>query len=110
MRYTRNTDGNCANPVLAGGEHLDSVLGIGFAVVTTTRPLAFQSGLLEEHGAVVQIAEPGSELARRQRRGHATAAVIRPDRTVMCAGRDLWKLCAAMPGFSTVVRANWSEH
>jgi len=43
------------------------------------------------------------------RRGHATAAIIRPDRTVMGAGRDLWKLCAAMPGFLTAVPAETSE-
>ena len=84
------------NPVVAGGKRFDTVLGNGFAVVTTVRPYAFQCAMLEEHGAVVHIAEPGSELARWLRRGRATAAIIRPDRTVMCAGRNLWKLCAAL--------------
>lgn len=94
----------CPNSVLANGDRLDAVFGNRFALITTTRPLAFQCALLKEHGAVVHIAEPGSELARWLRRGHATAAVIRPDRTVMCAGRDLRKLCAAVPGFSPAVR------
>jgi 3-(3-hydroxy-phenyl)propionate hydroxylase len=93
----------CPNPLLADRERLDAVFGSGFALVTTTRPLAFQCALLEEHGAVVHIAAPGSELARWLRRGNATAAIVRPDRTVMCAGRDLWRLCAAMPGFSPTV-------
>jgi 3-(3-hydroxy-phenyl)propionate hydroxylase len=90
----------CPNPVLANGTRLDAELGDGFALVTTVRPHAFQCALLEEHGAVLHIAEPGSELARWLHRGHATAAIIRPDRTVMCAGRNLWKLCVATPEFS----------
>ena len=90
----------CPNPVTADGIRLDAVVGNGFAMVTTKRPLAFQGALLEERGAVVHIAEPGSELARWLRRGRATAAIIRPDRTAMCAGRDLSALCAAVPRFS----------
>jgi 3-(3-hydroxy-phenyl)propionate hydroxylase len=96
----------CPNPILADGKRLDTVFGNGFALVTTTRPLAFECALLEEHGAVVHIAAPGSELARWLRRGNATAAIIRPDRTVMCAGRNLWKLCAAMPGFAPAVHCS----
>ena len=89
----------CPNPVLVGGERLDAVLGNGFALITTRRPVAFECALLERHGAVVHIAEPGSELARWLRRGNATAAVVRPDRAVMCAGRNLSALCAATPPF-----------
>ena len=93
----------CPNPVLAEGESLDEVFGNGFALVTTTRPPAFQCELLEEHGAVIHVVQPGSELAQWLRRRHATAAIIRPDRTVMCAGRHLSRLCAAMPRFSPAV-------
>ncbi|WP_168433824.1 MULTISPECIES: bifunctional 3-(3-hydroxy-phenyl)propionate/3-hydroxycinnamic acid hydroxylase [unclassified Mycolicibacterium] len=89
----------CPNPVLADDGRLDAALGSGFSLVTTTRPLAFQCALLEEHGAVVHVAERGSDLARWLRRGRATAVIIRPDRTVMCAGRNLNKLCALMPRF-----------
>lgn len=99
----------CPNSVMTSGDRLDMVFGNRFALVTTTRPLAFQCALLEEHGAVVHIAKPGSELARWLRSGHATAAIIRPDRTVMGAGRDLWKLCAAMPGFSAAVSVEPAE-
>jgi len=85
----------CPNPVLAHGKRLDTVLGDGFTMVTTVRPLAFQCALLEEHGATIHVAGPGSELARWLRRGRATAAIIRPDRTVMCAGRNLQAICEA---------------
>jgi len=95
----------CPNPVLAEGESLDEVFGNRFALVTITRPLAFQRELLEEHGAVIHVAQPGSELAQWLRRGHATAAIIRPDRTVMGAGRNLSRLCAAMPAFTPAVRS-----
>ncbi|BBX87624.1 3-(3-hydroxyphenyl)propionate hydroxylase [Mycolicibacterium aubagnense] len=95
----------CPNPVLADGQRLDTLLGNSFALVTTTRPLAFQLAMLQEHGVAVHVAEPGGELDRWLRRGHATAAVIRPDRTVMCSGHDVWKLCAAIPGFTSSARA-----
>jgi 3-(3-hydroxy-phenyl)propionate hydroxylase len=100
----------CPNPVLACGQRLDATLGNGFALITTSRPLAFQRAQLEEQGAVVHVAAPGGDLARWLRRGRATAAIIRPDRTVMLAGRDPSKLCAAMPDFSRAVCAVRSEH
>jgi 3-(3-hydroxy-phenyl)propionate hydroxylase len=99
----------CPNPVLAGGERLDATLGNGFALVTTSRPHAFQRTQLDERGAVVHVAEPGGELERWLRRGRATAAIIRPDRTVMLAGRDPSKPCSAMPEFSPAVRTERSQ-
>lgn len=96
----------CPNPVLTDGRRLDALLGNGFALVTTTRPLAFQCAALAEQGIVVHVAAPGGELERWLRRGHATAAVIRPDRTVMSAGRDGWSLCAAIPGFTLSARTH----
>jgi 3-(3-hydroxy-phenyl)propionate hydroxylase len=87
----------CPNPVLADGERLDKVLGGSFAIVSTRRPTEYERALLENRGAVVHIAKRGSQLERWLRRGHAAAAVIRPDRTVMCAGRNLTALCDAVP-------------
>ena len=91
----------CPNPVVADGKHLDAVVGKGFSMITVVRPLAFQKAALDELGAAVHIAERGSELETWLRRGRATAAIIRPDRTVMCAGRNLSALCAAMPRFES---------
>ncbi|WP_418002345.1 bifunctional 3-(3-hydroxy-phenyl)propionate/3-hydroxycinnamic acid hydroxylase [Mycobacterium sp. PDNC021] len=99
----------CPNPVVVDGRRLDTLLGNGFGVVTTTRPLAFQLAALDEHGIVVHVAEPGGELERWLRRGRATVAIIRPDRTVMCAGRHVWNLCAAIPGFSPSTRRTWAR-
>ncbi|MDT5002502.1 MAG: 3-(3-hydroxy-phenyl)propionate hydroxylase, partial [Mycobacterium sp.] len=78
-------------------------------LVTTSQPLTFQSARLEERGAVVHVVETGGELAQWLRRGRATAAIIRPDRTVMLAGRDQSKLFAAVPEFSRAVRTERSD-
>jgi 3-(3-hydroxy-phenyl)propionate hydroxylase len=99
----------CPNPVQADGHRLDAVLADGFALVTTTKPLPVQQDLLERHGAIVHIAQPGSELARWLDRGRATAAIIRPDRTVMCASRKLTELTSAMPRFHSAVRTDRSS-
>ncbi|HEY9266433.1 MAG TPA: 3-(3-hydroxyphenyl)propionate hydroxylase, partial [Mycobacterium sp.] len=87
----------CPNPVIAEGSRLDSLLGLGFAVVTTETPDRAQSALIERHGAVLHLAPANSVLAQWLRRGRAAAAVIRPDRTVMHAGRDLAAVCESLP-------------
>ena len=89
----------CPNPFLANGNHLDTELWTGFALITTTPLSSSERVLLEERGAIVHTAEPGSELADWLRRGHATAAIVRPDRTVMRASRNARALCEAMPVF-----------
>jgi 3-(3-hydroxy-phenyl)propionate hydroxylase len=94
----------CPNPVIGGGRRLDSALGDGFAIVTSVAPTPAESALTEQRGATVHFAAPGSELAQWLRRGRASVAVVRPDRTVMCAGRALDKLCAALPARRTPAR------
>jgi 3-(3-hydroxy-phenyl)propionate hydroxylase len=89
----------CPNPVLPGGQRFDAVLGAGFAVVSSTPLDTFEQTLLARRGAVGHTAQPGGELAEWLRRGHATAAIIRPDRTVMRAGRQVRTLCEATPVF-----------
>ncbi|MEV0671510.1 bifunctional 3-(3-hydroxy-phenyl)propionate/3-hydroxycinnamic acid hydroxylase [Mycobacterium sp. NPDC050441] len=89
----------CPNPLVGNGTRLDSVLGDGFAVVTVTPPSPAELALAEQRGAVVHLAAPGSELASWLRRGRADAAIIRPDRTVMRAGRDLPTLFDSLPRF-----------
>ena len=90
----------CPNPVLADGKRLDTVVGNRFAVIarrSLSQPLRDE---LARRGAVVASAEPHSELGRWLRSGRATAAVVRPDRTVLCAGRDVAKICRAVPVFA----------
>jgi 3-(3-hydroxy-phenyl)propionate hydroxylase len=86
----------CPNPVTGGGR-LDAELGIGFAVVTRAAPGPVEHDLIERRGAVLHVAGPGTELARWLKRGHAAAAILRPDRTVLAAGRSLVDLCEALP-------------
>jgi 3-(3-hydroxy-phenyl)propionate hydroxylase len=89
----------CPNPTLSGEHRLDNVLRNGFALVTTATPTAAQRAALDDRGVAVHIASPDSELAEWLRSGRAAAAVVRPDRAVMCAGRDLQKLCEMVPIF-----------
>ena len=84
----------CPNPLLAEGHRLDDILGNGFAVITTSPPGAEAEASLRRRGVVAPVAQPGSALATWLRQGRATAAIVRPDRTVMRAGRDVAALCA----------------
>lgn len=91
----------CPNPVLADGRRLDDSLGTAFALISAAPVSAEQRARLEERCAVVHIARPGSDLANWLRRGHATAAIVRPDRTVMRSGRHIDELCDAVPRFTS---------
>jgi 3-(3-hydroxy-phenyl)propionate hydroxylase len=87
----------CPNPVIDGGERLDTVLGNGFALVTTVMPSPEVRDRIERCGAVLHVAAPDTDLARWLRHGRASGALVRPDRTVMRAGSDLGVLCDALP-------------
>jgi 3-(3-hydroxy-phenyl)propionate hydroxylase len=91
----------CPNPVLAHGRRFDALVGGRFAVITSAPLTQWQRADMARRGAVVVTAEPGGELARWLRTGRATAAVVRPDRTVLRAGRNVTAICRAVPGFST---------
>lgn len=84
----------CPNPVLPDGHRLDDVVGAGFAMITSTPPGDQVAASLRQRAFVVIVAQPGDVLATWLRRGRATAAIVRPDRTVMRAGRDVAALCA----------------
>jgi 3-(3-hydroxy-phenyl)propionate hydroxylase len=89
----------CPNPVLPNGSRLDTVLGNGFALISAEPLSPTRRERLRQRGAVAVSATPASELARWLRRGGAEAAIVRPDRTVMQAGRRLSVLCDAVPPF-----------
>jgi 3-(3-hydroxy-phenyl)propionate hydroxylase len=76
------------------------VLGTGFAVITTEPLTTPERNQLRRRGAVAVTADADSELGRWLRRGGASAAVIRPDRTVMRAGRRVSALVDAVPSFA----------
>ena len=79
----------CPNPVLADGKRLDEVVGARFAIVTSAPITTSQQDEIARRGAVVVTAHPGTDLGLWLRAGRATAAVVRPDRTVLCASRNL---------------------
>ena len=85
--------------MVGNGVRADAVLGRGFAVITAVAPTSGQRTLIEQRHAVLHYAEPGSALADWLHRGRATAAIVRPDQTVMAAGADLTALCAVLPEF-----------
>jgi 3-(3-hydroxy-phenyl)propionate hydroxylase len=78
---------------------LDSVSGKGFCIVTAVRPTTEQLAVIDRRHAFVHHAEPGSVLADWLSAGSASAAVVRPDFTVLRAGNDLTELCGALPEF-----------
>jgi 3-(3-hydroxy-phenyl)propionate hydroxylase len=92
----------CPNPLLPNGRRLDDAIGTGFALIAAGDPGTAERELLRRRGVVVVTAEPGGPLDAWLRRGRATAALVRPDRTVMRAGRDVAALCAWA---GTVLRA-----
>ncbi|WP_406813511.1 bifunctional 3-(3-hydroxy-phenyl)propionate/3-hydroxycinnamic acid hydroxylase [Mycobacterium sp. M23085] len=97
---TRRITGSlCPNPMIDNQHRLDDELGWGFGVITTTALTPAQQRIVDTRGARTVHAAPGTDLARWLSRHHVTAAVIRPDRTVMTAGRDLTALCLALPVF-----------
>ena len=87
----------CPNALTPDATRLDTVLGRGFAVVTTEHPDAACRRLVDDRGAVCYQATPDSEIGRWLRRGRARAALVRPDHTVMAAGNDLSRLCREVP-------------
>jgi 3-(3-hydroxy-phenyl)propionate hydroxylase len=89
----------CPNALLPHGQRFDDVVGTGFAVVTAAAPTPAQRAALDARGAAVVVAEPGTPLRVWLDRGRAGAAVVRPDRTVLAAGRDLVAVVDDAPPF-----------
>jgi len=87
----------CPNPVLHDGLRFDEVVGNRFALITSSSLTDTQRNGLNSRGAAVVLAAPGSDLDGWLRKGRASAAIVRPDRAVMQAGRSVEALCRAMP-------------
>jgi len=91
----------CPNAILGDDRRFDDVAAGRFAIVTSAEPSAAQRAEIDRRGAVLITARPGSQLHRWLTRGRAQAAIVRPDGTVLQAGRQLSRLCAALPVFGT---------
>lgn len=90
----------CPNSVLREGERLDEIIGRRFALVTADAPTPSQRDEVTRRGAVVVIAHPGTELALWLQAGRGRVALVRPDRTVMCAGRGIGEIVGRVPVFA----------
>jgi len=93
----------CPNPVLVDGKRLDEVVGARFARITAVPLSPSQQDEMTRRGTVLVSAHPATELALWLHAARARAAVVRPDRTVLCAGRDAAEVCRAVPVFAPPV-------
>ena len=86
----------CPNALVGDGDRFDAVAGGRFAVVTSESTSPTQAADLQRLGAVLVTAPAGSELHSWLRGGRATSALVRPDGTVMRAGRNLTAVSDAL--------------
>jgi 3-(3-hydroxy-phenyl)propionate hydroxylase len=89
----------CPNALLAEGIRYDDVTRGGFVFVTGIPLSPRQRTVLAGRGTEVLEVEPGSPLHKWLADGKAAAALVRPDFTVLRAGRDVAGLCEAAPTF-----------
>lgn len=68
-----------------------------FTLVTSLHPSSAQSAAASRRGITVHTADPGTPLDGWLHSGHARAALIRPDGTVMRTGRDIDAVITALP-------------
>lgn len=112
----------CPNATLDDGHRFDEVTGGRFAIVTSHEPSPTERAEIERRGIALIVTTPADSQPERRgnpsrrttqgdtvlrdwlRRGRATAAVIRPDGTVLWAGRDLAMLLAALPSVNGSVK------
>lgn len=93
----------CPNPILADGLRFDDIVGNRFTLITSAPLTDAQRSQLSGRGAAVIQTARGSELDVWLTDGRVTAAIVRPDRAVMQASRDVQAMCDAMPRFAVVV-------
>jgi 3-(3-hydroxy-phenyl)propionate hydroxylase len=89
----------CPNVLLADGKRYDDATRDGFVLVTGVPLSPQQRAVLAARGTEVLEVAPGSPLYQWLEDGNAAAALVRPDFTVLRAGRDIAELCEAAPKF-----------
>jgi len=90
----------CPNAELADGRRFDDVATGGFVLVSAVPLTGEQAHRLRAAGITVVEAGAGSALRGWLRAGRATAALVRPDHTVLASGRDLATLCEIAPSWT----------
>jgi len=86
--------------ILSQGVRLDDEIGNRFALIALSWLTDEQRDELDRRGAAV-VSIPGNGLDRWLRRAGVGVAIVRPDRTVMRAGRSVDALATALPPFTT---------
>jgi hypothetical protein len=86
----------CPNAQAGEGRRFDALVGGQFAVVTSDKPSPRQAADLDRLGAVLVTTSAGTDLHQWLRGAKATSALVRPDGTVMRAGRNLTEVCSAL--------------
>ena len=89
----------CPNALLSEDVRYDDVTRGGFVFVSGAPLSPQQRAQLAGRGTEVLEVEPGSPLDTWLKDGNAAAALVRPDFTVLRAGRDVAALCEAAPRF-----------
>ncbi len=89
----------CPNALLSDDVRYDDVTRGGFVFVSGVPLSPEEQALLADRGTEVLEVAPGSSLYKWLADGKAAAALVRPDFTVMRAGRDVAALCQAAPRF-----------
>ena len=89
----------CPNALLADDIRYDDMTRGGFVFVTAVPLSSEQRAALARRGTEVLDVAPGSALHTWLADGKAAAALVRPDFTVLRAGRDVAALCEAAPTF-----------
>ena len=87
----------CPNADLGDGRRLDEATVGRFAVITTASVPSDLVAEARRRDGIVLTVQRNSELGQWLRRQRTSAAVVRPDGTVLHAGRDLAAACSTLP-------------
>jgi 3-(3-hydroxy-phenyl)propionate hydroxylase len=99
----------CPNALLAEGRRLDDLGTRGFLLITTEAPTNEQRELLDERNVRLVETNVNSPLGSWLAAGRAVCALVRPDHTVMAAGKDLSALCAIAPTLRVIAPQTTSD-
>ncbi|MCA2211122.1 bifunctional 3-(3-hydroxy-phenyl)propionate/3-hydroxycinnamic acid hydroxylase MhpA [Nocardia rosealba] len=95
----------CPNCLVEGGRRVDDIAAGRFLFVATAPISREQRTELDRRGAAILVVSASSELGEWLRRGRASAAIVRPDKTVLAASRSASSLHTRVPSCPTLSTA-----
>lgn len=87
----------CPNCVVDRGARVDEIAAGRFLFLAATPLTREQRTELDRRGATILVVPASSELGEWLRRGRATAAIVRPDKTVLATSRSVPSLHTRVP-------------